>query len=105
MKPWREAVVMKNLNELESELKAIELQLQQAKSDHDLENSLNKRKGDLENEIRKLKMFVMYKRVSRLTLRKIFKAIAVTPYSDLVKIEKIKEKKTYDNHLGSYQKA
>ena len=50
---------MKNLNELESELKAIELQLQQAKSDHDLENSLNRRKGEIENEIRKLKMFVL----------------------------------------------
>jgi hypothetical protein len=52
---------MKNLHELESELKAIELQLQQAKSDRDLENSLKKRKEEIENEIRKLKMFVMTK--------------------------------------------
>ena len=52
---------MKNLNELESELKAIELQLQQVKGDRDLENSLKKRKGQLENEIRKLKMFVLTK--------------------------------------------
>jgi hypothetical protein len=52
---------MKNLHELESELKAIELQLQQAKGDRDLENSLKKQKRELENEIRKLKMFVMTK--------------------------------------------
>jgi len=52
---------MKNLHELESELKAIELQLQQAKSDRDLENSLKKRKEEIENEIRKLKMFVLTK--------------------------------------------
>jgi hypothetical protein len=52
---------MKNLHELESELKAIELQLQQAKGDRDLENSLNKRKEEIENEIRKLKMFVLTK--------------------------------------------
>ena len=52
---------MKNLHELESELKAIELQLQQAKGDRDLENSLKKQTRELENEIRKLKMFVMTK--------------------------------------------
>jgi len=52
---------MKNLNELESELKAIELQLQQVKGDRDLENSLKKQKRELENEIRKLKMFLMTK--------------------------------------------
>jgi hypothetical protein len=52
---------MKNLNELESELKAIELQLQQVKGDRDLENSLKKQKRELENEIRKLKMFVLTK--------------------------------------------
>jgi hypothetical protein len=52
---------MKNLNELESELKAIELQLQQVKGDRDLENSLKKQKKELENEIRKLKMFVITK--------------------------------------------
>lgn len=50
---------MKNLNELELELKAIELQLQQAKCDRDLQNSLKKRKGEIENEIRKLKIFVI----------------------------------------------
>ena len=52
---------MKNLNQLESELKAIELQLQQVKGDRDLENSLNRRREELENEIRKLKMFVLTK--------------------------------------------
>jgi hypothetical protein len=50
---------MKNLHKLESEFKAIELQLQQVKGDRDLENSLKKQKRKLENEIRKLKMFVM----------------------------------------------
>jgi uncharacterized coiled-coil DUF342 family protein len=52
---------MKNLNQLESELNAIASQLKDAKSDRDLENSLNKRKEEIENEIRKLKMFVMKK--------------------------------------------
>jgi hypothetical protein len=56
---------MKNLHELESELKAIELQLQQAKGDRDLENSLKKQKREIENEIRKLKMFLITKGFSR----------------------------------------
>ena len=38
---------MKNLNELELELKAIELQLQQVKGDRDLENSLKKQRWEL----------------------------------------------------------
>jgi uncharacterized coiled-coil DUF342 family protein len=50
---------MKNLNELESELKAIASQLKDANGDRDLENSLKKQKRKLENEIRKMKMFVM----------------------------------------------
>jgi hypothetical protein len=52
---------MKNLHELESELNAIASQLKDANGDRDLENSLKKRKRELENEIRKLKMFVMKK--------------------------------------------
>lgn len=52
---------MKNLHKLESEFKAIELQLQQVKGDRDLENSLKKQKKELENEIRKLKIFLMTK--------------------------------------------
>jgi uncharacterized coiled-coil DUF342 family protein len=52
---------MKNLNELESELKAIASQLKDANGDRDLENSLKKQKKELENEIRKLKMFLMTK--------------------------------------------
>ena len=52
---------MKSVSELESELKAIASQLKNANGDHDLENSLKKQKRELENEIRKLKMFVMIK--------------------------------------------
>ncbi len=52
---------MKNLNQLESELNAIASQLKDANGDRDLENSLNKRKEEIENEIRKLKMFVLTK--------------------------------------------
>jgi len=52
---------MKSVSELESELKVIASQLKDANGDQDLENSLNKQKRELENEIRKLKMFLMTK--------------------------------------------
>jgi hypothetical protein len=52
---------VKSISDLETELRLIRSNLEATNGDRDLENSLNKRKEEIENEIRKLKMFVMKK--------------------------------------------